>query len=254
MLEVELRYELLWEERGQRELSRLKQLLKSVGSVPPLEEYLRLVECLDVGTGKGVLLANLASLVKHIIGIDFSVEYVCFAQMLLLELGYDNWSLAVAEAEHLPLRDSAVGFVTALDIVEHMADQGTGISEAFRVLQPRGFLYLNSPNRYSLLAPEDHCRLWFVGLLPYKWQAGYVRWRAGRSYKGVRLLSYSAIKKALKSKTSSLYESSVMITDIGRTESLAEKILTQFRILLWILNSFPLRYITPSYHFLAVKK
>ena len=96
--------------------------------------------------------------------------------------------LAAAAAEALPLADGALRTVTALDVIEHVADPAAVLRESERVLVPGGCLLLATPNRYSL-SPEPHVFVWGVGWLPQPWQAPYVRWRNGRAYQGTRLLS-----------------------------------------------------------------
>ena len=253
LLELELRYELDWAQRGRKELSRLRQLLGSM-RLPDVQTLLGGKVCLDIGCGKGVLLASIAPLAEHAIGIDYSVDYVLFARALLRERGHANFSLAVAEGEHLPLADTSVGFVSALDVVEHLADQKQGVQQAYRVLAPQGHLFLNSPNRYSLLAPEDHCQLWFVGIVPYRWQKAYVRWRSGGSYKNVRLLSYAAVKGMMRSQASRMTEAAVMV-DLAPDAALSgkEKLLARVAPLRWMLNTPPFKYVAPSFHFLATK-
>ena len=253
LLELELRYELDWPARGRKELSRLKQLLGRIG-VPDVKTLLDGKVCLDIGCGKGVLLASIAPLARHVIGIDYSVAYVLFARALLRERGQQNFSLAVAEGEHLPLADTSVGFVSALDVVEHLADQKQGVRQAYRVLAKQGHLFLNSPNRYSLLAPEDHCQLWFVGIVPYRWQKAYVRWLSGSSYKNVRLLSYAAVKAMMRSEATRLTEAAVMIDmEPGASLSGKEKLLARIAPLRFLLNTPPFKYVAPSFHFLAAK-
>lgn len=253
VLELELRYELDWPSRGRKELSRLRQLLRDMRA-PDVAALLAGKVCLDIGCGKGVMLASTAPLAGHVIGIDYCVEYVLFARALLRERGHQNFSLAVAEGENLPLADTTVGFVSALDVVEHLNDQEAGVREAYRVLGKDGLLFLNSPNRYSLLAPEDHCQLWFVGIVPYRWQKAYVKWRSGHSYKQVRLLSYSAVKGMMRSQAVRLAEAAVMVDlEPGAQLGGKEKLLASVPPLRWMLNLPPVKYVAPSFHFLAAK-
>jgi ubiquinone/menaquinone biosynthesis C-methylase UbiE len=252
VLELELRYELDWPVRGRKELSRLRQLLERM-QAPALEALLEKTVCLDIGCGKGVMLASLAPLAGHVIGIDYCVDYVLFARALLRERGAKNFSLAVAEGENLPLRDAAVDFVSALDVVEHLADQKQGVRQAYRVLARQGHLFLNSPNRYSMLAPEDHCQLWFVGVVPYRWQKQYVRWLSGHSYKNVRLLSYRAVKSMMRTQAQRMCEAAVMVDIDSAGLSLKERLLARIPPLRWMLNTAPLKYVAPSFHFLATK-
>lgn len=252
IIKVELEYELMWQKRGKRSLSRLRYLLHKSGAPEP-ESLLAGGLTLDIGCGKGVLMGTFVPFAKRVIGVDFSVEYVCFARTLLRELGHANWALAVAEAEHLPFSDRTMQFVSLLDVVEHMADQAVGVSEVFRVLAPTGYAFLNSPNRFSVMAPESHCGLWFVGFLPYRWQARYVRWKAGQSYRGIRLLSYWSLSRMLGRHTNSLWKATVLVEKGSEIEGRAERLLSRFAALRWMLNVAPLKYLAPSHHYLARK-
>ena len=252
IIKVELEYELMWQKRGKKSLSRLRYLLGK-SEAPEPESLLASGLSLDIGCGKGVLMGTFAPFAERMIGIDFSVEYVCFSRALLRELGCANWALAVAEAEHLPFGDRAMRFVSLLDVVEHMADQAAGVSEAFRVLAPTGYAFMNSPNRFSVMAPESHCGLWFVGFLPYRWQSRYVRWKANQSYRGIRLLSYWALSRMLERHTKSLWKATVLVDKGSEAEGRAERLLTRFATLRWILNVAPLKYFAPSHHYLAKK-
>jgi SAM-dependent methyltransferase len=249
--EVELQYELGWERRGQRALSRLAYLTRRLGAKPATDTF---SSVLDIGCGKGSLLGTFAPMAKQLAGIDYSVECIGYSRALLRERGYPQCALAVSEAEHLPFDTGAFDFVSALDVIEHLADQAEGVREAFRVLREGHLLFLNSPNRYSVMAPEDHCRLWFVGFLPYRYQRAYVRWKADYNYVGVRLLSYWSVGRLVTSHTERVATSTVPM-DGGNdpNDSRLERLLRRSAFLRWLLNSTPLKYFAPSHHLLALK-
>ena len=62
------------------------------------------------------------------------------------------------------------------------------MEEVGRVLRSGSGVVLTTPNRFSL-TPELHVFVWGVGWLPRRLQAGYVRWRSGKSYDHTRLFS-----------------------------------------------------------------
>lgn len=249
---VELAYELSWKQRGQRALDRLNYLLK-LARLKPADTVGPASVCLDIGCGKGVLLGTMAPKVKLAIGIEYVVEYVILAAALLREEGIQNAYLAVAQAEHLPLRSESVDFASALDVIEHLSDQEKGVQEALRVLRSGSKLFLNSPNRFSVMAPEDHCRLWFVGFLPYAWQAPYVRLR-GRSYAGVRLLSNAAAESMLKRHAGLVLSAAAPFEKGASAISGAEMTIARFPFLRAALNNTWLRFVTPSVHFLVGRR
>jgi 2-polyprenyl-3-methyl-5-hydroxy-6-metoxy-1,4-benzoquinol methylase len=144
---------------------------------------------LDLGCGQGVLLAAAAAEGRQGIGVDASLVWLVVAQRLIAEWG-GKPVLAAAMAEALPLEDGAVSSVISLDVIEHVAEPGSYLTEIDRVTAPGGQVFLSTPNRYSLAA-EPHVSVWGVGWLPRRLQKGYVKWRSGKSYDYVRLISAS---------------------------------------------------------------
>ena len=50
------------------------------------------------------------------------------------------------ESEALPVPDNSVDILFSLAVVEHITDIGHFMSECFRVLKPKGIIYLSTPN------------------------------------------------------------------------------------------------------------
>lgn len=142
---------------------------------------------LDLGCGPGMLLAAAALHGRRGIGVDVCLTWLVVASRLIALHGGVP-VLAAAFAEALPLADRSVDGVVALDVVEHVADPVPFLREIDRVTAPGGALALATPNRFSLAA-EPHVFVWGVGWLPRRWQCRYVRWRSGKPYDYVRLLS-----------------------------------------------------------------
>lgn len=57
--------------------------------------------------------------------------------------------------ESLPLASCSVDMLLALDVLEHLPDDGPGLVEAFRVLRPGGHLIVSVPALPSLWGPHD---------------------------------------------------------------------------------------------------
>jgi 2-polyprenyl-3-methyl-5-hydroxy-6-metoxy-1,4-benzoquinol methylase len=142
---------------------------------------------LDIGCGSGALLASLTPRGVRGLGVDVSLEWLVVADRMVRAAGGEP-QLACALAEALPLRGASIGAAAALDVIEHVADPTTLVAEAGRVLRPGGALLVATPNRFSLGA-EPHVGVWGVGWLPTRLQDRYVRWRSGKPYGFVRLLS-----------------------------------------------------------------
>lgn len=165
LLEVELDYELEWARRGAKQLYRIQAMARelageafSINRVPGLY--------LDIGCGKGAMLATMAGRCERAIGLDYSLEYLILARKLFEELGADNVFLIAGSNLELPIRSGCATLLTAIDVIEHIPDQARGMAEDTRVLKPGGVIYMNSPNRYSVFAVEDHVQLWGGRLRP----------------------------------------------------------------------------------------
>lgn len=151
---------------------------------------------MEVGVGPGQLAVALARRGTRPCGIDVSLELLVVAKHWVRQQGVEP-SFAAAMAESLPIGDGEIRSFVSLDVIEHVGDQGKYLSELARVLQPGGRFALVTPNRFSL-APEPHVGVWGVGYLPERWQAAWVRRRAGVSYDFTRLLSVWELRRLFR--------------------------------------------------------
>jgi SAM-dependent methyltransferase len=103
---------------------------------------------LDVGCGTG---ANLEMLTRFgdAEGVDVSGEALTFCR----DRGLQN--VRRGEAERLPFPDCSFDLVTALDVVEHLDDDRSGLSEIARVLRPGGRALLFVPAFMFLWGVQD---------------------------------------------------------------------------------------------------
>lgn len=101
---------------------------------------------LDVGSA----LLGLKELIKRnyplsqIYTLDISYDLL----KLLEDKGTNNHSLA--DACEIPFKDESFDLVILSDIVEHVTSPQKIIEESHRVLSDDGFLYISTPNKYSL--------------------------------------------------------------------------------------------------------
>lgn len=83
----------------------------------------------DVGCGFGHLCKYLYDRgCEPVVGVDFSVEAIKRAKK-----NYPFCTFLVAEATHLPFRDSSFDSVTLSEVLEHLTDFEEGLREAERV-------------------------------------------------------------------------------------------------------------------------
>ena len=87
----------------------------------------------------------------------------------------DLAAFAAAVGELLPFADATFDLVVLDQILEHVSDQKTVLSEAFRVLKPGGAMYVACPNYLRFY--ESHYKLWFWPLMPKFLGSWYLRLR-----------------------------------------------------------------------------
>ena len=93
----------------------------------------------DLGCGAGLLAPHIAGLGYRHVGIDLVP--------VSLDLAREHGVEAVqADVHRLPLADECADVVSAGEILEHVPDPSTVVSEACRVLRPGGLLVLDTIN------------------------------------------------------------------------------------------------------------
>lgn len=104
------------------------------------------VEILDVGCGAGLLSEALAKQGFDVLGIDAGAEVIeaarGHAEGQELNLDYRN-----ATAEELVAEGRTFPVVTALEIIEHVADPVEFLRSLAALLEPDGLLFLSTLNR-----------------------------------------------------------------------------------------------------------
>ena len=178
---------------------RLHELLADTAYALPAGRHV----VLDLGCGSGEALGELARLAAvagdpqpRMVGIDISLEELVLARKLLQQEGVAA-TLVAGCAEALPFREDQFTFIFSPDVIEHVTDVDAYLGEAQRTLRPDGAIVLNSPNRYSLFAPEPHNGLWLFGFLPRAWMDPASRLCGRGPYVGKRLLSLAELKAGL---------------------------------------------------------
>jgi len=107
------------------------------------------VVVLEIGTGTGGLLTELAARASNVIGVDHSPAMLEEARCRLTNDGVRGVELRLGEMTHLPLPDASVGCVVANMVLHHAADPATVLAEIRRVLIPGGILLLADLARHE---------------------------------------------------------------------------------------------------------
>ena len=98
----------------------------------------------DAGCGVGYGSVFLAASARLVLALDISTEALRAARE---EYSHPKVALINADCGRLPLSDNSVDIVAAFEVIEHLDDWQTLISEAARVLAPHGQLLVSTPNR-----------------------------------------------------------------------------------------------------------
>ncbi len=107
---------------------------------------------LDIGCGRGEVVAQAALAGARAIGIDYASAAAELSLSALRSLGEEGapGAVALASGLRLPFRDACFDIVFLLDVVEHLAmpELAATLSEARRTLRPGGRIVVHtSPNR-----------------------------------------------------------------------------------------------------------
>lgn len=171
--------------------NRLKKILSEGNDLTPYGTVL------DLGCGSGEAVVELMNLGgESVIGMDISLTELILAKKLLNEAGIDI-CLVAGCAEALPFCNEFFDFVYSPDVIEHVSNQDLYLKEINRILQQKGIVLLNSPNRYSLVCPEPHVGIWWLTFLPRLWVDPVCRALGKGAYIGKKLLSKVELKQLL---------------------------------------------------------
>jgi SAM-dependent methyltransferase len=157
--------------RGRFLLARVTSLSRELGEPPRV---------LDVGCGEGYFTAQLAQAGAIALGVDVSQEALRRARSRHAQLQLQ----AISAGAPWPLEDASFDLVWAGEVIEHVADTASWLSEVRRVLRPRGELLLSTPahGRLVLLALALSGRRFDRHFDPL---SDHLRFYSGRSLRGL---------------------------------------------------------------------
>jgi len=124
------------------------------------------VRVLEIGSGRGALLADLRARGVHVVGIEPNAALA--ADALARE---PRLPVARMSGDRLGFPDATFDVVLSFDVFEHIADSDAHLAEVHRVLRPGGAYALQTPNKWTNSVFEtirwrsftawkrDHCAL-----------------------------------------------------------------------------------------------
>ena len=120
-----------------------------------LDQVPESVTVLEIGTGTGGLLIELAARASNVIGVDHSPAMLEEARRRLTSNNVADIELRLGEMSHLPLSNASVGCVVANMVLHHAADPATVLAEIRRVLTQGGILLLADLARHEREAARE---------------------------------------------------------------------------------------------------
>jgi ArsR family transcriptional regulator len=92
----------------------------------------------DLGCGTGQVTSMLAPFVQKVIAVDASTEMLDAARERLRD--HDNVDIRQGALEELPIEDASLDVAVLMLVLHHLPDPVSALSEAGRVLRPKGKL------------------------------------------------------------------------------------------------------------------
>lgn len=142
---------------------------------------LRRLKILDLGSGRGDFLIELAKRGVKAMGLERNEEYIRISYEKARENGV-NIEIIKAEAENLPFENNGFDFANASELIEHVDNPQKVLKEIYRVLVRDGRCYISVPNRLGFKDP--HFKMYFINWLPRSLAEFYLSLRrAHKDYK-----------------------------------------------------------------------
>jgi SAM-dependent methyltransferase len=105
----------------------------------------------DVGVGRGFYVPSYLRMGLQVVGIDLNPENLQYLQSTFG--GRDSVALTRASAGALPIQDGAVDIVFLCQTLEHLLEPMVALREAFRILRPGGYLFVDVPWMHEVYRP-----------------------------------------------------------------------------------------------------
>lgn len=123
---------------------------------------------LDVGSGFGGFLVAFAEIGLEVYGIEIDPQRIQFSKANCLDHNiHDCVFYASILEDDLASRLGTFDVITCIDVIEHVLDTKKAIQNMVNLLNPRGILMLEIPNKYSFnyVSHDGHFGLFGITLL-----------------------------------------------------------------------------------------
>ncbi len=166
-----------WRAHSRPNVELRRQKARKIVAVIERSRPVRGSRILEIGTGSGVISAELA----RAAGPEGSVQSI---DTMDTRIERDGYAFRTTTGVELPFGDGSFDVVVSNHVVEHVGPrptQGVHLAEMVRVLAPGGIAYLAAPTRWSLVEP--HFKVPLLTWAPRRYRDRIVRLaRAGTHY------------------------------------------------------------------------
>jgi len=131
---------------------------------------------LEIGCGDGSATIYLAlrGLQKEIIGVDVDKTAIQRAQQTAHYLKQQQLLYVVASATHLPIRDTTINSILCHQVLEHIPNPSTVLTECHRVLNTQGKILITTPSKTFSPLSSDWFESKICGYLHVDKYAGHL--------------------------------------------------------------------------------
>lgn len=150
---------------------------------------------LDIGCGDGSFSVFLKGFTNEVYGVDISEKAVKSANEKTIKAYVVN-----VDEKDLPFEDNFFDAVFCGEVIEHLFDPDHLLSEIYRVLKPKGFCMITTPN----LASWHNRLILLLGFQPYltevslKYNVGKFKVKLNDVSGHIRSFTYKSLKELLK--------------------------------------------------------
>jgi len=116
---------------------------------------------LDAGCGPGIYARKLKKINDNIVGLDLTNVY---------EKNENEVPFCLGSITHLPIKSNSIDFIYCLTVLQYIEDDATAIHEFYRILKPKGKLFITVPTRWSPFWLIRETEIYF-GVYP--WQSSW---------------------------------------------------------------------------------
>lgn len=160
-----------------------------------VRDYVAGKQVLDYGCGSGYGTHHISSLCAKVTGVDIADNAIDYALQHYQAPNLTFHRVEPADQAPLPYPDSSFDTVISFQVIEHISDPDTYLSEIRRVLKPGGVFICATPDRATRLLPgQKPWNMWHV----YEYNSASLLRTLSRYFQSIDLLSMGGRREVLE--------------------------------------------------------